>query len=88
MSAAAPPASTKSRSHVIDGSWVEPPGDDKFVQAGTNLSSFRLAHEIERRHGRPRIAINAATVAHALRELGIDDPRPAAGSVLALALPA
>jgi len=30
MSAAAAPASTKSGSHVIDGSWVEPPGDERF----------------------------------------------------------
>lgn len=61
---------------------------DAFVQAGTNLSSFRLAGEIERRYGKPHIAINAATVAHALRAVGVDDPLPAAGSVFARPLAA
>lgn len=56
---------------------------DAFVQAGTNLSSFHVADEVERRYGRPLIAINAATVAHALMSCGITDPLPAAGRVFA-----
>jgi maleate isomerase len=45
---------------------------DAFVQAGTNLSSWRVADEVERRTGKPLIAINAATVWHALRAVGVD----------------
>jgi maleate isomerase len=56
---------------------------DAFVQAGTNLSSYRVADEVERRHGKPLVAINAATVWHALRHLGIDDPLPQAGRIFA-----
>jgi maleate isomerase len=56
---------------------------DAFVQAGTNLSSWRVADEIERRHGKPHIAINVATLVHALRSLGINDPIEGAGSVFA-----
>jgi maleate isomerase len=56
---------------------------DAFVQAGTNLSSYHLADEVERRHGKPLIAINAATVAHALMSCGVEDPLPAAGRVFA-----
>jgi maleate isomerase len=61
---------------------------DAFVQAGTNLSSYRLADEVERLHGKPLIAINAATVAHALMSCGVDDPLPAAGRVFAKPLAA
>jgi maleate isomerase len=56
---------------------------DAFVQAGTNLSSWRVAEEVERRTGKPLLAINAATVWHALGELGLDARLPAAGSVFA-----
>jgi maleate isomerase len=56
---------------------------DAFVQAGTNLSSYRVADAVERRHGKPLVAINAATVWHALRHLGIDDPLPGAGRIFA-----
>jgi maleate isomerase len=54
---------------------------DAFVQAGTNLSSFRVADEVEQRTGKPLVAINAATVWHALGQLGLDPALPAAGSV-------
>lgn len=56
---------------------------DAFVQAGTNLSSWRVAGEVEERTGKPLIAINAATVWHALDHLGLDASLPAAGSVFA-----
>lgn len=56
---------------------------DAFVQAGTNLSSFRVADEVERRTGKPLVGINAATLWHALGELGIERSLPAAGSVFA-----
>ncbi len=61
---------------------------DAFVQAGTNLSSYRVADEVERRHGKPLVAINAATVWHALRRLGIDDPLVGAGRLFAAPLAA
>lgn len=54
---------------------------DAFVQAGTNLSSYRVADEVERRFGKPLVAINAATLFHALRHLGFNEPLTAAGSV-------
>ena len=56
---------------------------DAFVQAGTNLSSWGVADEVERRTGKPLISINAATVWHALGILGIDQRLPGAGSVFA-----
>ncbi|MGD9735022.1 MAG: arylmalonate decarboxylase [Solirubrobacterales bacterium] len=56
---------------------------DCFVQAGTNLSTWRLADEIERRTGKPHIAINAACVWHALQAVGVDASLPAAGRVFA-----
>jgi maleate isomerase len=60
----------------------EATGDfDVFVQAGTNLSSWRVADEVERRTGKPLVGINAATVWHALKALGLDSSIPAAGSV-------
>jgi maleate isomerase len=54
---------------------------DLFVQAGTNLSSWRVADEVERRTGKPLVGINAATVWHALKAVGLDPSLPAAGSV-------
>lgn len=56
---------------------------DAFVQAGTNLSSYGVADEVERRTGKPLIGINAATLWHALKALGVDPSLPRAGSVLA-----
>jgi maleate isomerase len=56
---------------------------DAFVQAGTNLSSFRVADEVERRTGKPLLGINAATLWHALGALGLDPSLPKAGSVFA-----
>jgi maleate isomerase len=56
---------------------------DAFVQAGTNLSSYRVAEEVERRFGKPLVPINAATLWHALRQLGIDDPLEGAGRIFA-----
>lgn len=56
---------------------------DAFVQAGTNLSSWRVADEVEERTGKPLVAINAATVWQALDQLGLDPSLPGAGSVFA-----
>jgi len=54
---------------------------DAFVQAGTNLSSWGVADEVERRTGKPLIGINAATLWHALGALGLEQSLPKAGSV-------
>ena len=54
---------------------------DAFVQAGTNLSSWAVADEVESRTGKPLIGINAATLWHALGALGLDRTLQRAGSV-------
>lgn len=54
---------------------------DAFVQAGTNLSSYHVADEVERRYGKPLVGINAATLSHALSAVGIREPLMGAGSV-------
>jgi maleate isomerase len=59
---------------------------DAFVQAGTNLSTYRVADEVERRTGKPLVGINAATLSHALGTLGLDPSLPLAGSVFAVAV--
>jgi len=56
---------------------------DAIVQAGTNLSMVRLAAEAEEWLGKPVIAINAATLWHALRSSGFDDRFEGFGSLLA-----
>lgn len=52
----------------IDGDDVE-----AIVQVGTNLSFVGQAARLERELGKPVIAINVATLWHALRSNGIDD---------------
>jgi maleate isomerase len=63
--------------HELNGPDVE-----AIVQVGTNLSMLRLADEAERWLGKPVIAINAATMWHALRANGIMDQRPGFGALL------
>src|SRR5262249_1922857 len=54
---------------------------DAFVQVGTNLTSYRVADEVERRFGKPLVGINQATIWHALHELGLDPRLRGAGRV-------
>jgi len=61
---------------------LDGPDVDAIVQAGTNLSMVRLADEAERWMGKPIIAINAATLWHALRACGIRDRFAGYGSLL------
>ena len=56
---------------------------DAIVQAGTNLSMVRLAAEAEEWLGKPVIAINAATLWHAMRANGFTDSFEGFGSLLA-----
>lgn len=62
---------------------VDSPEVDVLVQAGTNLAAVAVAAELERELGKPVIAINAATVWHALRAEGIDDRITGFGRLLA-----
>ena len=56
---------------------------DALVQAGTNLCAARVAADLEQELGKPVLAINTATVWHALRASGIGDTLPGFGSLLA-----
>lgn len=53
-----------------------------IVQVGTNLSYVGLAERLESELGKPVVAINAATLWHALRQHGIDDRVAGAGVML------
>lgn len=61
---------------------LDGPDIDAIVQVGTDLSMVRLADEAERWLGKPVVAINAATVWHALRAQGINDQFEGFGSLL------
>ncbi|MBV1853506.1 maleate cis-trans isomerase family protein [Catellatospora tritici] len=61
---------------------LDGPEVDAIVQVGTNLSFVALADRLERELGKPVIAINAATLWHALREHGIADRIDGAGRLL------
>jgi maleate isomerase len=61
---------------------LDGPDVDAIVQVGTNLSMVRLADEAERWLGKPIIAVNAATLWHALRTNGFEDRFPHFGSLL------
>lgn len=61
---------------------LDGPDIDAIVQVGTDLSMVRLAHEAERWLNKPVVAINAATLWHALRAVGIKDQFDGFGSLL------
>ncbi|MEU5842167.1 arylmalonate decarboxylase [Rhodococcus sp. NPDC047139] len=61
---------------------VDGPDVDALIQAGTNLEAIAVAAELEGELGKPVIAINAATIWHALRTNGIDDKIAGFGSLL------
>ena len=62
---------------------VDGPDVDALVQAGTNLAAVAVAAELEAELGKPVIAINAATVWHALRAEGVHDRLQGFGRLLA-----
>lgn len=72
-----PPALVQVIEHIDDDSV------DAIVQVGTNLSFVRQAAELETELGKPVLAINAATLWHALRTTGVDDRIPGFGRLLA-----
>jgi len=61
---------------------IDSPEVDSLVQVGTNLSMLELADEAERWLDKPVIAINAATLWHALRANGFDDQFEGYGTLL------
>ena len=61
---------------------IDGPGVEAIVQVGTNLSFVGLAETLEAELGRPVVAINAATLWHALREHGIEDRVTGSGVLL------
>ena len=61
---------------------VDGPEVDALVQAGTNLAAIPTATALEQELGKPVLAINLATLWHALRTNGIDDRLPGFGSLL------
>lgn len=60
---------------VIDVVLNQLEGDDvdAIVQAGTNLSTQDIFPTLEKKLGKPVIAINIATIWHALRAIGVKD---------------
>jgi maleate isomerase len=61
---------------------LDGPDVDAIVQVGTNLSFVGLADALEEELGKPVVAINSATLWHALREHGLPDRVSGAGQLL------
>lgn len=61
------------------------PNADALVQVGTGLPVLHLVADLERELTKPVVACNAAVYWEALRALGIDDPVPGFGRLLAMA---
>lgn len=61
---------------------LDGPDVDAIVQVGTNLSMVRLADEAERWLDKPVVAINTATLWHALRQNGFSDQLDGFGTLL------
>jgi maleate isomerase len=69
---------------IVDVVLRQLDGDDvdAIVQAGTNLSTQDIFPALERQLGKPVIAINIATIWHALRAQGINDKIVGRGRLL------
>ena len=61
---------------------LDGPDVEALVQVGTNLSFVALADRLEAELGKPVVAINAATLWHALREHGLSDQVAGCGQLL------
>ncbi|MGW0364661.1 maleate cis-trans isomerase family protein [Streptomyces sp. NPDC002990] len=61
---------------------LDDPSVEAIVQVGTNLSFVSQADALETELGKPVVAINAATLWHALREHGFNDRVLGAGRLL------
>jgi maleate isomerase len=62
---------------------VDRPGVEALVQVGTGLPVVALIDALERVHGKAVVACNAALYWQALRAVGIADPMPGFGRLLA-----
>lgn len=72
-----PPERIADAFRTVDGEDV-----DALLQAGTNLEAVATAAQLEQELGKPVIAINAATVWHAYRSVGITDQLTGFGNLL------
>ncbi|MCY0930158.1 hypothetical protein OTB20_29010 [Streptomyces sp. H27-H1] len=61
---------------------LDDPSVEAIVQVGTNLSFVSQADALESELGKPVVAINTATLWHALREHGLDDRITGVGRLL------
>lgn len=75
-------AQVSEREIVATIAEIDGPDVEAIVQVGTNLSFLRLADAAERWLGKPVLAINAATLWHGLRTVGITDKYEGFGRVL------
>ena len=61
---------------------IDDPSVEAIVQVGTNLSFVEQAASLEEALGKPVLAINTATLWHALRSTGVDDRITGVGRLL------
>ena len=61
---------------------VDAPEIDALLQAGTNLQAVATAAKLEQELGKPVIAINAATLWHAYRTIGVTEQLAGFGDLL------
>lgn len=79
----APDIARVSPDRILDMvTTLDGPSVEAIVQVGTNLSFMAQADMLEAELGKPVIAINAATLWHALREHGLTDRISGAGCLL------
>ncbi|MEA2498044.1 MAG: maleate isomerase [Actinomycetota bacterium] len=75
-----PPDDLREVLRELNGSDV-----DAIVQAGANLSLLEVVEDMERELEKPIVALNVATVWHALRAVGINDQFGGFGSLFSQA---
>jgi maleate isomerase len=75
-----PPDELRETLRDLNGSDI-----DAIVQAGANLSLLEVVEEMEQELDKPIVALNVATVWHALRSVGINDQFDGYGSLFSQA---
>jgi maleate isomerase len=75
-----PPEQLREVLRELNGSDI-----DAIVQAGANLSLVQVVDDMEKELDKPIVALNVATVWHALRAVGITDQRTGFGALFAQA---
>lgn len=66
---------------------IDLPDVDTLLHVGGALSALTLTQQLEDKHGKPVISVNAATYWMALRWLRVEDPMAGFGQLLKLPLP-